>query len=88
MRNIVQFESRSDRVGGLRAQIDEHNRRIDETIAAAGDEALVEVHSTLSHEMAVGTIPLHYSNLLDKLQNEIARRGLNVVPLRKGEATA
>ncbi len=88
MSNIRQFESRTEKLRGLRKKIAEFNRGIDETIEAAEDGALVEVHSMLSHEIATGAISPHYADLLDKLHGEIARRGLNVVPLRKGEACA
>ncbi len=88
MSNIRHFENRAEKVRGLRKQIAEFNRGIDEVISTAEDAALVEVHSMLRREMAVGRIPLHYADLLEKLHGEIARRALNVVPLHKGGVSA
>lgn len=88
MNKIVQYESRTEKVRGLRRQITEFNHRIEEVISSADDEALVEVHSMLRREIAVGMISPHYAGLLDKLHGEIARRALNVIPPCTGEASA
>lgn len=86
MSKIVQFRTRAEKVDSLMGQIAEFNRKRDELIAAATDEALVEVHSVLSMEMAAGAISLQYADVLQSLHGEIVRRGLNVVQLRTREA--
>lgn len=85
MSKVVQFKPRTEQIDSLIGQIAEFKRKRAELIVAAGDEALVEVHSVLSMEMAAGAIPLHYADVLQSLHREITRRGLNVVQLHTRE---
>jgi hypothetical protein len=79
MSEVVNFLSRDAKVRDLKGQIDEWNQRRADLIAAAPDDALLEVRSVLAREMTAGGISLNYSGVMQELEAEIARRNLNVI---------
>jgi hypothetical protein len=81
--NVVEFETRVEKIGGLMGQIAAFEQQRDAVIAAAPDDALLEVHERLGREMAAGTISLHHAGVLQALFCEITRRGLNVVAMQR-----